>query len=73
MGKSFIELKATMDDINEEKEAAYKKAGKLIATNLAGPAARDPKKASVDIENLLKDFNDAEKYRVMKYAFLAMC
>ena len=73
MEKSFIELKSRMDDINEEKEAAYKKAGTLIAQNFASTGAKNPGKASTDIENLLKGFNDAERYKIMKYAFLAMC
>lgn len=67
--KTFTILASTLDDINVEKDAAMKKAAKEIAVYYAGSRA-DTTVASGDIDKLLKNFSDADKFLIMKYAFL---
>jgi len=71
MAKSFIELKSSLDDIREEKDAAIKKAAKEIARHLSGSG--NPNEKSQTIDKLLNGFSDADKYQIMKYAFITMC
>jgi Sec-independent protein translocase protein TatA len=73
MGKSFVELKSSMDDIREEKDAAIKKAAKEIARNMSASVAKDSAKGSADIDKLLQGFSDGDKYLIMKFAFIFMC
>lgn len=71
MAKSFIQVKSSLDDIREEKDAALKKAGKEIAKFLSGAGSEGEKSATID--KLLIGFSDADKFVIMKYAFLGMC
>lgn len=69
--QSFIELKSTMDDIIETKDAALKKAGLAVARSYSGSGDMATKSANID--KLLEGFSDADKFIIMKFAFLAMC
>jgi len=71
MAKSFVQLKSSLDDIREEKDASIKKAGKEIAKHLSGPGSEGEKSATID--KLLAGFTDADKFLIMKYAFIYMC
>lgn len=70
-GKSFVQLKSTLDDIREEKDASMKKAAKEIARNLSGAGSEGEKSATID--KLLNGFSDHDKFIIMKYAFIYMC
>ena len=52
-------------------DAALKKAGKEIAKFLSGAGSEGEKSATID--KLLIGFSDADKFVIMKYAFLGMC
>ena len=71
MAKSFIQLKSSLDDILEEKEAARRKAAKEIARNLSGSGSANEKSTAID--KLLSGYSDSDKYIIMKFAFIEMC
>lgn len=70
MAKSFIEMKSALDDFNEERLASLKKAGDLLARNLSGQPVTN---ISSKIDDLLKNYSDADKYTIMKFAFMKLC
>lgn len=72
MAKSFVQLRSALDGIMEEKEAAIQKAAREIAVNLSAASGSKESKAET-IENLLKGWSDADKFQIMKYAFVHMC
>jgi len=67
--KSFVQMKGQLDDILEEKNNALKKAALEIAKMYAGNSSGS---ASEEIDKLLSQFSDHDKYYIMKYAFLRM-
>lgn len=71
MSKSFIQIKSSLDDIREAKDASIKKAGREIAKHLSGPGSEGEKSATID--KLLVGFSDTDKFMIMKYAFIYMC
>lgn len=71
MAKSFVQIKSQLDDIREEKDSSLRKAAKEIARNLSGPGNTNEKNTTID--KLLVGFSDADKYIIMKYAFISMC
>lgn len=72
MSKSFVQLRSALDGIMEEKETAIQKAAREIAVNLSATSGSKESKAET-IENLLKGWSDADKFQIMKYAFVHMC
>jgi len=69
-GKSFVQMKATFDDIREVKDAQLQKAGKEMARMLS--TSTNMNETLDIIDKLLKGFSDSDKYVIMKYAFVAM-
>ncbi len=73
MGKSFVEASTEIDDLVLQKDQILTKIANTVASAIADRANNNKLNGiSKDVDNLLKDLSDAEKYQVMMFASIAL-
>ena len=69
MGKSFVEASTEIDDLVLQKDQILTKIANTVASAIADRANNNKLNGlSKDVDNLLKDLSDAEKYQAEKKA-----
>ena len=73
MGKNFVEAQTEIDDlVSQKNEIMVKISNNVAAAVLDRARGGNLKGIGRDIDNLLKDLSDEEKYRVMVSATVAI-
>lgn len=73
MGKSFVEASTEIDELLNKKDELLSKIGNIVALAIVDRTNSNKLNSlQKDVDNLLKDMNDHEKYLVMLYATTAI-
>ena len=73
MGKNFVEASTEIDDLVSQREQILIKIANSVASVIVDRANNNKLNGTArDVDNLLKDLSDSEKYRVMLHASISI-